>query len=171
MAVPRADAVDAETDVPLTIADEKSDSDESEAAERTVSETVTNEYAYEFQDIRKAIHNGFEIRDWLTDTVGFDSADVFYSGQGVHIFAKSDDPYLKLTHQSRKYIGRYINERLGFPIDDEVTWDRSRVIRLPYSLHTEVNRIVTPISKRDFNFIEEPALPESIRNNESEIQW
>lgn len=117
------------------------------------------QYQYRYKDIRNALRSAFDLKNWLINTVGFDDVRVFYSGQGAHIYAFKDHPYYKFTHQTRRYLGTYIREKLGIPVDAPVTWDRNRVMRLPYSLHTDVNRVVTEVDSPDFDFRNEP-LPE-----------
>lgn len=114
------------------------------------------EYEYRFQDIETALHQAFDLKEWLEDTVGFDDVRVFYTGQGAHIYAFKDDPYYRFTHQTRRFLTTYIRERLRIPIDAAITWDRNRVMRLPFSLHTDVNRVVTEIESPDFDFLSEP---------------
>lgn len=112
----------------------------------------TQEYHYRFQDIEQALNQAFDLKNWLENTVEFDDVRVFYSGQGAHIYAFKDDPYYKFTHQTRRFFTTYIKEKLHIPIDRAITWDRNRVMRVPYSLHTDVNRVVTEITTPDFDF-------------------
>lgn len=109
-------------------------------------------YPYLFSDIETSLEYAFKLREWLLDTVGFETVRVFYSGQGAHIYAFKDDPYYKLTHQSRRFLVTYVREQLKIPIDEAVTWDNNRVMRLPGSLHTGVNRVVTEIQSPEFDF-------------------
>lgn len=110
-------------------------------------------YLYTFDDIATSITMAFDLREWLQNTVGFDTVRVFYSGQGTHVYAFKDDPMYKFTKQTREFLaGTYITERLKIPIDSEVTWDQSRVMRLPFSLHSDVNRVVQEITSEDFDF-------------------
>lgn len=109
-------------------------------------------YPYLFADVRTSLEYAFQLREWLIDTVGFETVRVFYSGQGAHIYAFKDDPYYKFTHQSRRFLVTYVRERLAIPIDEAVTWDNNRVMRLPGSLHTGVNRVVTEIQSPEFDF-------------------
>lgn len=112
-------------------------------------------YPYRFEDIEQSIVKAFELKEWLTDTVGFSTVRIYYSGQGTHVYALDDDPYYKFTQQSRQYLTAYIKERLQIPVDDAVTWDDARVIRLPGSLHSDVCRVVTEIESPEFNFRQE----------------
>lgn len=124
----------------------------------------TAHYKYRFEDIQTSLHLAFDLKEWLVDTVGFDDVRVFYSGQGAHIYALKDDPYYKFTHQTRRFLATYIREKLHIPIDQQVTWDRQRVMRLPYSLHTDVNRVVTEVESPDFDFRND-AIPETITDS------
>lgn len=112
----------------------------------------TAEYKYEFQDVRGALEYAFKLEEFLSDNIGFSDTRVYYSGQGAHVYARDSDPYYKYTFQSRKFLTAYIQENLGIPIDDAVTWDQSRVMRMPCSLHADVNRVVTEVTSPDFNF-------------------
>lgn len=112
-----------------------------------------NKYLYTFADIERAIDMAFELGNWLKNTVGFDETQIFYSGQGTHIYAFKDDPYYKFTKQTREFIaGTYIPERLHIPIDAGVTWDSSRVMRVPFSLHTDVHRVVQKINSPEYDY-------------------
>lgn len=121
------------------------------AIEVNGEEQVT-EYLYRYEDIRNALNYAFNLKEWLMDTVGFDEVRVYYSGQGAHVYAFKDDPYYKFTHQTRRFLTVYIKDKLNIPIDDAVTWDSNRVMRLPCSLHSDVNRVVTEIESPDFDF-------------------
>jgi hypothetical protein len=110
------------------------------------------QYKYRFEDIERTLELAFDLKEWLVDKVEFPEVRVFYSGQGAHIYALEDDPKYKFTYQTRRFLTTYIHERLNIPVDDAVTWDRNRVMRLPYSLHTDVSRVVTEIESPDFDF-------------------
>jgi DNA primase catalytic subunit len=119
-------------------------------------EGEVHSYAYRFEDIGESLKQAFELKQWLQATVGFTEVRVFYSGQGAHIYAFDDDPYYRLTLQSRKYLTKYIQERLRIPIDEQITWDRRRVMRVPYSLHSGVSRVVTEVDTPDFDYRNDP---------------
>jgi len=121
-----------------------------------VSDVPDHEYTYGYRDIRAAVEKGFDLKDWLEDVVGFREVRVFYSGQGVHIYAFGDEKHYNLTHQSRKFLTTYIQDKLRIPVDEEVTWRKNGLMRLPYSLHTDVSRIVVEIEGRDFDFKSNP---------------
>jgi len=119
--------------------------------EEASGHTVT--YPYTFTDLENTINSAFNLKDWLETTVGFDDVRVVYSGQGAHVYAFKDDPAYKLTMQSRKFLAdSYIKEQLNIPLDAGVTWDESRVMRLPFSLHGDVNRVVREITSPSFDF-------------------
>lgn len=119
---------------------------------KTANGERKHEYAYSFNDLREALNQGFELKTWLADTVGFDETYVFYSGQGCHIYARDNDPYYKWTQQSRAFLSEYIEKELEIPIDTPVTIEDNRLLRLPYSIHSEVNRVVTEIDDPDYDF-------------------
>lgn len=116
-------------------------------------------FEYRFQDVRQAIHYAFDLADWLEGRLNFSDTYIVYSGQGAHVHGVDDNPAHHYTMQSRQFLVEYIKERVGIPIDEQVTTDDARVIRLPFSLHTDVSRIVTPITDRDFDFLREPIPP------------
>ena len=122
------------------------------------------QYKYRYEDIERSLEYAFELKEWLADTVGFPEVKVYYSGQGAHIYALEDDPYYKFTYQTRRFLTTYIHERLQIPVDDAVTWDDQRVMRLPGSLHTDVSRVVTEIQTPKFDFRNE-AIPEFLTEN------
>lgn len=121
------------------------------------------EYPYTFDHIEKTIKHAFKLKDWLENTVNFTEVRIFYSGQGTHVYAFKDDPLYKFTKQTRSFLVTYIQEKLKIPVDGAVTWDQSRVMRLPYSLHTGVNRVMTEITTPNFDFKTQP-LVENVAN-------
>lgn len=123
------------------------------------------EYKYRFEDIDRTLELAFELKEWLAETVQFPEVKVYYSGQGAHIYALEDHPYYKFTYQTRRFLTTYIHEKLNIPVDDAVTWDRNRVMRLPSSLHSDVSRVVTEIQSPDFDY-KTDAQP-TFLNNES----
>lgn len=68
---------------------------------------------------------------------------VVYSGRGYHIHVFDDYAY-RMTSKKRRQIAKRVKAK-GFPIDEWVTAGDMRLIRLPYSLHGLVSRIVTPL--------------------------
>lgn len=86
----------------------------------------------------------------------FSSLRIVYSGRGFHIHVL-DEEVFSWGLEKRKEIAKEMKNR-GFMIDEWVTSGSMRLIRLPYSLHGMVSRIVTPISISeigDFNPIED----------------
>lgn len=108
-------------------------------------------YPYTFEHLNTTIDRAFELQEWLESTVGFEETRVFYSGQGAHVYALDGRGYYSMTYQSRQFIADYVAERLEIPIDRQVTWDESRVIRLPQSAHADVGRVVEEITTPDFD--------------------
>ncbi|AQL44717.1 DNA primase (plasmid) [Halorientalis sp. IM1011] len=120
-------------------------------------------YPYTFADIEQALEYGFTVQEIFADD--FEAAEtlVVYSGQGCHVYLLDTDREHRYDEQSREVINDLLLEEYGIPIDPVVTADRRRVMRLPYSLHADVSRIVQPISDPDFDFRTEatPAFLES----------
>lgn len=69
---------------------------------------------------------------------------VVFSGRGFHLHV-FDDAAFRLTRTERGHIAKTVARR--YPIDEWVTSGEMRLIRLPYSLHGMVSRIVTPVSR------------------------
>jgi len=61
-------------------------------------------------------------------------------------------PEYRYSEVPRRHIATALEEMRDIPIDTPVTTDESRVIRLPYSLHAGVSRVVTPIESPDFDY-------------------
>jgi len=112
-------------------------------------------YPYRFEDIEKAIDYGFEVQDYFQNSLDTTDTQVVYSGQGAHVYLYDPDKMYRYSERIRRYITHDLTERLNIPIDEPVTTDESRVIRLPYSLHAGVSRVVTPIVDADFDFRED----------------
>ncbi len=109
---------------------------------------------WEFEEIRRqaaALHDELS-KEW-TDL------SVVYSGRGFHIHVL-DQAAFRLTRKERTRISRRYADR--FAIDEWVTSGEMRLIRLPYSLHGMVSRIVVPVPRRDlegFRYDDPRAVP------------
>jgi DNA primase catalytic subunit len=75
----------------------------------------------------------------------FSNMKIVYSGRGFHIHVFDPEAYA-LSHKKRSQIARKVKEK-GFKIDEWVTAGDMRLIRLPYSLHGLVSRVVVPVEK------------------------
>lgn len=73
----------------------------------------------------------------------FSDLEIVYSGRGFHIHVFDDD-VMKWTYRRRNQFANQIRKS-GFMIDKWVTTGSMRLIRLPYSLHGMVSRIVVPL--------------------------
>jgi DNA primase catalytic subunit len=76
-------------------------------------------------------------------TKQFSQMHVVYSGRGFHIHVLDPEPFTWKRRQ-RKALALELMKK-GFLIDEWVTTGGMRLIRLPYSLHGMVSRIVTPV--------------------------
>ncbi|ELY62624.1 bifunctional DNA primase/polymerase [Natronococcus jeotgali] len=108
-------------------------------------------YPYAFEDLERTIEYGFETRDIFETEFDADETMVVYSGQGVHVYLLNDDSEHDYDEQSREVLNDFLIDRYGIPIDPVVTADRSRLLRVPYSLHAEVCRVVQPIDSPAFD--------------------
>jgi len=73
----------------------------------------------------------------------FSQVRVVYSGRGFHIHV-FDAGCFNWKRRERKVLASELKNK-GFLIDEWVTTGGMRLIRLPYSLHGMVSRIVTPV--------------------------
>src|SRR4030067_3550505 len=72
---------------------------------------------------------------------------IVYSGRGFHIHVFDEEAYL-LKEKERCEIALSVKKE-GFAIDEWVTLGEMRLIRLPFSLHGLVSRIVLPLDKSE----------------------
>jgi DNA primase catalytic subunit len=77
----------------------------------------------------------------------FSRMKVVYSGRGFHVHVFDREAYA-FGGKKRREIARAVKEK-GFVIDEWVTAGEMRLIRLPYSLHGLVSRIVVPLEKSE----------------------
>ena len=96
----------------------------------------------------------------------FSNLRIVYSGRGFHIHVL-DEEVFNWSREKRMKFAREIREK-GFMIDEWVTSGSMRLIRLPYSLHGMVSRIVMPINISElssFNPIEdERCIPKFLKH-------
>ncbi|RBI60744.1 DNA primase [halophilic archaeon] len=143
------------------------------AAQRTSSETTVGEtddveterlraagildsppkgYPYAFDDIEQALEYGFVVQKIFEDDFAANKTMVVYSGQGCHVYLLDTDREHHYDGKSREVINDLLLDEYRIPIDPVVTADRRRVMRLPYSLHADVSRVVQPIDDPGFDF-------------------
>lgn len=72
---------------------------------------------------------------------------VVYSGRGFHIHVFDPKTYV-ISKKQRRLLAKKVKEE-GFSIDEWVTTGEMPLIRLPYSLHGMVSRIVLPLEKKE----------------------
>jgi len=106
---------------------------------------------------KMARHQGLSFCDWEFEEIRRQAASLFdelkrrwsdlrvvYSGRGFHIHV-FDDAAFQLTRKERATIAKRFARR--YAIDEWVTSGEMRLIRLPYSLHGMVSRIVIPVPR------------------------
>lgn len=117
-------------------------------------------------------HQGLSFCDWEFEEVRRQAATLYdelfeqwtdlrvvYSGRGFHVHV-FDEAAFHLTRAERTRIATRLARR--FAIDEWVTSGEMRLIRLPYSLHGMVSRIVIPVPRRDlenFSYDDPRAVP------------
>lgn len=77
----------------------------------------------------------------------FSEMKIVYSGRGFHIHVFDEDTYC-WKYKVRKEFAKRLKAK-GFLIDEWVTTGGMRLIRLPYSLHGMVSRIVIPLEVKE----------------------
>jgi DNA primase catalytic subunit len=77
----------------------------------------------------------------------FSDLRVVYSGRGFHIHVFDQTAFQLITKQRTELAERV--KAKGFEVDAWVTAGEMRLIRLPYSLHGMVSRIVLPLEKNE----------------------
>jgi DNA primase catalytic subunit len=85
------------------------------------------------------------LHEYLEET--YSQMQIVYSGRGFHIHIFDEEAYL-LNEKERREIARSVKEQ-GFAIDEWVTLGEMRLIRLPFSLHGLVSKIVWPLKKSE----------------------
>ena len=83
---------------------------------------------------------------------GFSDLKIVYYGRGFHIHVLDEEAYL-LREKERKEIAWSVKKK-GFAIDEWVTVGEMRLIRLPFSLHGMVSRIVLPLEKSELEWFD-----------------
>ncbi len=96
---------------------------------------------WEFEEIRR---QAAELHDLLARE--WSRLAVVYSGRGFHVHVGDPDAY-RLSQGERTRIARRYGKK--FALDEWVTSGEMRLIRLPYSLHGMVSRLVVPLPLRD----------------------
>jgi len=128
------------------------DSDESLKQRAGVIDAPPEGYPYRFEDLDHALEYGFDVKEYLEESLDTDATQVVYSGQGCHVYVYDPAPEYRYSEVPRRHIATALEEKEGIPINTPVTTDKSRVVRLPYSLHAGVSRVVTPIESPDFDY-------------------
>ena len=77
----------------------------------------------------------------------FSGMRIVYSGRGFHIHVFDKDTYT-WKYETRREFAKKLKAK-GFLIDEWVTTGGMRLIRLPYSLHGMVSRIVIPLEAKE----------------------
>jgi len=79
----------------------------------------------------------------------FSKMRIVYSGRGFHIHVFDAEPFAWKRRQRKALAVELVKK--GFLIDEWVTTGGMRLIRLPYSLHGMVSRVVTPLEVQELD--------------------
>lgn len=123
-------------------------------------------YQYAFEDLEQALVYGFAVRDIFEESLNASDTQVYYTGQGCHVYLLDDDADHRYDQGSREVLVEFLETEYDLPIDSVVTADDARVMRLPFSLHAGVSRVVTPVESPDYDFRED-AKPACLSDDES----
>ena len=106
---------------------------------------------------KMARHQGLSFCDWEFEEIRRQAAELFdelarrwsrlrivFSGRGFHIHVFDADAF-RLSRKNRDKIAASVARR--YAIDEWVTSGEMRLIRLPFSLHGMVSRIVIPVPR------------------------
>jgi len=135
-----------------TVNSNAEDADESLKQRAGVIDEPPEGFPYRFEDLDQALEYGFEVKEYFEESLDTDATQVVYSGQGCHVYMYDPAPEYRYSEVPRRHVATILEEKKDIPIDTPVTTDESRVIRLPYSLHAGVSRVVTPIDSPDFDY-------------------
>ncbi|MEM1586088.1 MAG: DNA primase [Candidatus Bathyarchaeia archaeon] len=102
-----------------------------------------------FCELEFEMAKGETIKLYEALSENFTKLRVVYSGRGFHIHVLDEDTF-SWSYERRRNFAMEM-KGMGFVFDDWVTSGGMRLIRLPYSLHGMVSRIVIPL---DFSEIE-----------------
>jgi DNA primase catalytic subunit len=80
-------------------------------------------------------------------TKQFSQVKIVYSGRGFHMHILDEETY-RMSEKKRHNLAHVVKKK-GFAIDEWVTTGEMRLIRLPFSLHGLVSRIVLPLQKSE----------------------
>ncbi len=94
---------------------------------------------WEFEETRR---QAGELHDRLSRE--WSRLSVVYSGRGFHVHVLDEEAY-HLTRSERGHLAARYGKR--FALDEWVTTGEMRLIRLPFSLHGMVSRIVVPVPR------------------------
>lgn len=117
-------------------------------------------------------HQGLSFCDWEFEEVRRQAVSLYdelsedwshlaavYSGRGFHIHVLDADAF-RLTKKERTRLASRLADR--YAIDEWVTSGEMRLIRLPYSLHGMVSRVVVPVPRgdlQDFSYDDPRSVP------------
>lgn len=113
---------------------------------------------FSFKAFNQVVENAFAFKEELEKL--YSDVRLVYSGRGVHVHVMDGEAY-GLTVKQRIKLN---NKFKKFKFDSWVSHGKVRLIRLPYSLHGKVSRIVVPINKNFKGLNDKKIIPRFLRN-------
>ncbi len=113
--------------------------------------------------IKEAAQQALQVADLLRKEHSFQEISFVYSGRGFHVKVH-DSSAEKLSFNERSKINDTLK---GLPIDRWVSGGYSKLMRLPFSLHGVVSRVVTPLKEDELELFDpstdERAIPKFLK--------
>lgn len=109
------------------------------------------------QNLKKLYKIALKMRKELLE-MGFNNIGIVYSGRGFHVHVFDKKASL-LSVKQREMLNKQLKH---YPIDPWVSRGYIRLIRMPYSLHGLVSRIVAPVNNQKFEI--RKTIPRFLRN-------
>jgi len=131
----------------------------------TLADKIKRKQGLSFCEIELGLVKDQTIRLYELLEQDYSQLRIVYSGRGFHIHVFDDSAY-ELSMANRKALANEVKSK-GFDVDAWVTEGEMRLIRLPYSLHGMVSRVVVPLEKKEiekFNpILDEKCIPKFLQ--------
>ncbi len=103
-------------------------------------------YSFTEEEFQEARRRALKLYDFLEER--FKKIKIIYSGRGFHIVVQDREAF-EMSMEERERLIEKLPVDLQEVIDPWVTRGNIRLLRLPYSLHGLVSRVVMPVKKKD----------------------
>ena len=103
-------------------------------------------YSFTEEEFEETRLRAIELYEWLRER--FRKVIAVYSGRGFHLVVQDREAELLSMKEREKLVER-LPPKLQEIVDPWVTRGNIRLLRLPYTLHGLVSRVVTPLKRKD----------------------